>query len=399
VPEHTRIPLSEPAIGGNAQTYLLECLRTNYVSSVGPFVKRFEEAFAEYVGARYAVACTSGTAAIHISLRLLGIQAGDDVFVPTLTFVASANPVLYEHGTPVLVDAEPDTWNLDPVLVSEELDRRARRGLKQPRAVEIVHLLGHPADLGLIADACTRHGVPMFEDAAEALGARYASGPFAGRHVGTVGVLGCFSFNGNKIITTGGGGMITTDDAELARRARHLTTQARLPGIEYRHDEVGYNYRLSNLAAALGLAQLEELPAFLARKAAIRDRYDRGLAAQPGVSPPPQAAWASPSYWLHSIGVDPGGFGCDRSALNSLLSAVGIETRPIWTPLHLLPMFREAPRLGSTVAERLFARALSLPSSVRLSTAEQDAVIRAVRDAGEQRREVGEGAPGGGGPP
>jgi len=373
------IPLSEPCLRGRTREYLDECLRSNYVSTVGPFVERFEREFAAYVGSRYAVACASGTAAVHVALRLLDVGPGDEVLVPTLTFVASANPIFYERATPVLVDAERETWNMDPALVAEELDRRARKGLRQPKAVEAVHILGHPARLEPLAEACARHGVAWFEDASEALGARYAEGPYRGRHVGTIGRLGCYSFNGNKIITTGGGGMITTDDPALARRAKHLTTQARLPGPEYRHDEVGYNYRLSNLAAAVGVAQLEQLPEFLAAKRRIAARYDEALGGLAGITLPPRAGWAEPSLWLYSVGVDARSFGRGWRTLVEDLGAAGIQARPIWSPLHTMPMYREQPRLGGRVAEDLFEAGLSLPCSVALTDEQQDTVVRALR--------------------
>jgi dTDP-4-amino-4,6-dideoxygalactose transaminase len=331
------------------------------------------------VGSRFAVACSSGTAAIHVALRLLGVGAGDDVLVSDLTFIASVNPIAYEGARPVLVDAEPATWNIDPGIVADELARRARAGRKQPKAVEVVHLLGHPADIEPIAEACYRHGVVLVEDAAEALGASYRGGRFAGKHVGTVGRIGCFSFNGNKIITTGGGGMMTTDDPALARRAKHLTTQARLPGAEYAHDEIGYNYRLTNLAAALGLSQLELLDDFVARKAAIAARYDAFIAETPGMTPPPRAAWASPTYWLYSARIDPAAYGADRTAVMERLRSSGIESRPIWSPIHRTEPYRGAERLGGDVADRLFAEALSLPSSVNLAPAAQERVIAALR--------------------
>jgi dTDP-4-amino-4,6-dideoxygalactose transaminase len=377
----SEIPLCEPFIGGNARRYLDECLTTNFVSSVGPFVDRFEREFAAYVGARHAVACASGTAAIHVALRLAGMRDGDEVVVPTLTFIASANPVLYERGRVLLVDAERASWNLDPALIVDELDRRRRRGEPLPRVVEAVHLLGQPAAIEPLVDACERHGIVLVEDASEALGARWTAGRFAGRHVGTVGKLGCFSFNGNKIITTGGGGMITTDDEALARRAKHLTTQARLPGLEYRHDEVGYNYRLSNLAAALGVAQLEQLPDFVRAKGAIADRYDAAFAGVPGLTTPPRVAGCAPSWWLYSVLVDEERFGCSSRALLERLRRAGVHTRPIWSPLHTMPMYRDARRLGGEVAEELFARGLSLPCSVGLREAEQRRVIDAVGDA------------------
>jgi dTDP-4-amino-4,6-dideoxygalactose transaminase len=372
------IPLSEPNIGGNARKYLDECLTTNFVSSVGPFVERFEKEFAAYVGSKYAVACASGTAALHVAFRLLELQPGDEVIVPSLTFIASVNPIVYERGTPVLVDSERESWNYDSNLIVEELERRARQGKKQPRAVEAVHILGHPGKIDELHEACERHGVALIEDASEALGARWSEGRFAGRHVGSAGKISCWSFNGNKIITTGGGGMITTDDAALARRAKHLTTQARLPGYEYRHDEVGYNYRLTNLAAALGVAQLEQLPEFLAKKRGIADRYDTAWQSLRGIIAPPRASWALPSLWLYTVAVDEKTYGCSGRALLERLSAARIQTRPIWSPLHTMPMYRDAPRLGGQVAESLFASGLSLPCSTSLDRESQERVIAAI---------------------
>jgi dTDP-4-amino-4,6-dideoxygalactose transaminase len=373
-----RIPLAEPFIGGNAATYLEECLRTNFVSSVGPFVSRFETAFAEAIGSRYAVACSSGTAAIHLALLVLDIGPGDEVLVPTLTFVASANPVRYVGATVVLVDSEAATANLDPDLVVAELDARARDGRRQPAAIEVVHLLGHPADLAPILETAERHGVSVIEDASEALGARYVGGSLHGRHVGTIGRIGAFSFNGNKLITTGGGGMLVTDDEGLARRARHLSTQARLPGPAYDHDEVGYNYRLSNLAAALGLAQLEQLPMLLAARRANAVAYDAAFEAIPALRPAPRATWADPSFWLYTASVDPAVSPIDRDALLGRLGEHGIEARPTWTPLHRTRLYRDAPRLGGSVAEAIFDVAFSLPSSSNLDEARRGRVIEAL---------------------
>jgi dTDP-4-amino-4,6-dideoxygalactose transaminase len=249
-----------------------------------------------------------------------------------------------------------------------------------PKVIEAVHILGHPGDVAPVLDVCAKYGVALIEDAAEAVGARFASGSLAGRAVGTVGVLGCFSFNGNKIMTTGGGGMITTDDAELARRAKHLTTQARLPGPEYDHDEVGYNYRLTNLAAALGVAQLEQLPSFLEKKRVIRTKYDAALGDLRGVVLPPRQQWATPSDWLYTIGLVPGEARLDRIELMRELGNRGIQTRPIWRPLHLMPMFAAAPRLGCATAERLFTWGLSLPCSVSLTDEQQSEVVAAIRE-------------------
>jgi dTDP-4-amino-4,6-dideoxygalactose transaminase len=374
-----RIPLAEPSIGGNAARYLQECLDTNFVSSVGPFVERFEREFAAVVGSRYAVACASGTAAIHLALRVLDIGPGDEVLVPSLTFVASVNPIVYTGATPILVDSEAATLNLDPDLVVAELDRRARLGRRQPAAIEVVDLLGHPAAIEPIVEAAARHGVTIVEDASEALGATYRGGRLDGRHVGTIGRVGCFSFNGNKLITTGGGGMLVTDDEALARRARHLSTQARLPGRAYDHDEIGYNYRLSNLSAALGVAQLEQLPELLAARRANAARYDEALRAMPAVRPAARASWADPSFWLYTAALDPAA-PMERDALLAGLGEAGIEARPIWTPLHLTRLYADAPRIGGAVAEGIFARGVSLPSSSNLTDAQRARVVGRLRE-------------------
>jgi len=379
------IPLAEPYLAGNERAYLEECLRTNYVSSIGPFVERFEREFAAYVGAAHAVACSSGTAALHVALRVVGVGPGDEVFVPTFTFIASANAITYQGARPTLVDSEPATWNMDPVLVVEEVERRIRDGRPLPKAIEVVHVLGHPADIVPLVRLCADHRIALVEDAAEALGARYRGGPLHGRHVGTVGRVGCFSFNGNKVITTGGGGMLVTDDPTLARHARHLTTQARLPGLAYQHDEIGYNYRLSNLAAALGVAQLQQLPGFLAAKRRIAARYDDALRDCEALALPPRTGWADPSSWLYSIRLRHAGL---AHYVLQRLSADGIGARPVWTPLHGMAPYRDARLIGDgSVATSLAATGVSLPSSVQLDPDDQSRVIDAlVRAVGEERR-------------
>lgn len=373
------IPLAEPCLRGNEQAYLEECIKSNFVSSVGPFVERFEREFAEYVGTAHAVACSSGTAAIHVALRILGVGPDDEVFVPTFTFIASANAITYQGGRPTFVDSEPRTWNLDPALVAHEIDRRHRDGRSLPKVVEVVHLLGHPADIEPLIQVCEQHGIALVEDAAEALGARYCGGSLDGRNVGTIGRVGCFSFNGNKVITTGGGGMLVTDDPDLARHAKHLTTQARLPGLAYQHDEVGYNYRLSNLAAAVGVAQLEQLDGFLDSKRQIATRYDSAFRDLPTVELPPNAPWANRSAWLYSIrlrDLDMATHVVDR------LIASGIGARPVWSPVHQMLPFEDASLVGSgSVAHDIAATAISLPSSVQLEPSDQDRVIEAVREA------------------
>jgi dTDP-4-amino-4,6-dideoxygalactose transaminase len=374
-----RIALAEPVIGGNAARYIAECLETNFVSSVGPFVGRFEREFADAVGVRHAVACASGTAALHLAFHVLDIGSGDEVFVPTLTFVASANPVVYRNASVTLVDSEATTLDLDPTVVVDELDRRARLGIAQPAAIEVVHLVGQPASMAPIIEAAQRHGVVVVEDASEALGASWTDGPFAGRQVGSVGRIGCFSFNGNKLLTTGGGGMLVTDDEALARRARHLSTQARLPGRTYDHDEVGYNYRLSNVAAALGVAQLEQLPELLAGRRRVADRYDERLAGIGGVRPAVRPPGTAPSFWLYTAHLTEDA--PPRDVVLDRLAADGIDARPIWTPLHMTGLFAGAQRLGGEVAASIFARAISLPSTSNLAAERQDRVTASLAAA------------------
>lgn len=369
------IPLAVPNIGDLEREYVLRAVESGFVSSVGPFVSEFEERFAEYVGARYAVACSSGTAAIHIALILLGVEAGDDVFVQDFTFIASANPIVYLGARPVFIDSEMRTWNMDPALLEEELSRRVRAGEALPKAVEVVHVLGQPADIQATAAVCEEYGVEILEDAAESLGAGWSAGRFAGRQTGTVGRVGVYSFNGNKIATTGGGGMIVTDDPELARRAKHLTTQAKVPDVGYLHDQVGYNYRLTNLAAALGLAQLERLPSFVQTKRQIAARYYEGLGDTPLALPPRLAGFDS-TYWLYSVLV-PGG-ATEREAVVAHLRANRIDARALWRPLGSQPPLARFPRVGGGVASTLFARGLSLPCGTLLSGQEQDRVIATI---------------------
>ncbi|GAA5033729.1 LegC family aminotransferase [Terrabacter aeriphilus] len=371
------IPLAVPNIGDLERRYVLEAVESGFVSSVGPFVSEFERRFAERVGSRHAIACSTGTAAIHVGLLLLGVGRDDDVFCSDFTFVGSVNPIAYCGARPVLVDAETTTWNLDPVLLAAELDRRAVAGEAQPRVVEVVHVLGQPADMEPLMDACDRHGIPVLEDAAESLGATWTGGRYAGRHTGTVGRIGCFSFNGNKIATTGGGGMIVTDDDDLAARARHLTTQAKVPDVGYLHDEVGYNYRLTNLAAGLGLAQLERLDEFVAAKHRIAARYDEAFADLPLVRPP-RVAGLDATYWLYSVLV-PETDGRGRDELLAHVGDVGVGARALWRPLHAQPPFLTAPVLGGTVGDGLFSRGVSLPCATDLTDADQQRVVDAVR--------------------
>jgi perosamine synthetase len=377
-----------PEIRGNEWDYVKECLDSGWVSSVGPFVDRFERQLADYLGARHAVATVNGTSALHTATLVVGVQPGDEVLVSSLTFVAPANAVRYAGAWPVFIDAEPRYWQMDPERVRSFLERGCRQKGGRPvnratgrrvSALVVVHVLGHPADMDPILEVARGHGLAVIEDASESLGARYK-----GRMAGTLGDVACFSFNGNKLITTGGGGMLVTDDEALARRARYLTTQAKDDPVEYVHREVGYNYRLTNVQAAMGCAQLEQLDDYIAAKRRLAARYAAALEGVAGVTPMPEAGWAFSTYWLYTALVDPHGYGADSRQLLRALQERQIQARPLWQPLHRSPAHRGAQACGGGVAEDLYRRALSLPCSVGLGDAEQDAVIEAIMS---ERRE------------
>jgi dTDP-4-amino-4,6-dideoxygalactose transaminase len=370
------IPLAVPNIGERERALVTEAMESGYVSSVGQFVSRFEQEFAASVGAQFAVACASGTAAIHIGLVLLGVGPGDLVPVSDFTFVGSSNPVRYQGADVVLVDSERSTWNLDPDALADWLKQRADGGAPMPKVVEVVHVLGQPARLADIVEICAGYDIAVLEDAAESLGAGWSAGPLAGRQTGTVGRIGAFSFNGNKIVTTGGGGMLVTDDEQLAVRAKHLTTQAKVPDTGYLHDEVGYNYRLTNLAAALGVGQLERLPAFVQRKRDIAARYDAAFAGT-GLELPPRIAGFDSTYWLYSVLV-PADLAGGRDGLLDHLDRAGVGARALWRPLHAQPPYADDERVGGAVGADLFARGLSLPCSTVLTDEDQTVVIEAV---------------------
>jgi perosamine synthetase len=383
------VPLCAPEIAGNEWLYVKECLDTGWVSSVGAFVERFEHAVADAVGVRYAVATTSGTAALHTALILAGVEADDEVLVSTLTFIAPANAIRYLGAWPVFIDAEPTYWQMDPAGVEEFLTRGCeRRGGalvnrvtgRRVRAILPVHILGHPVDLDPVLALARRYELPVIEDATESL-----AGTYRGRAVGSFGSLACFSFNGNKLITTGGGGMLVTDDAALAARARYLTTQAKDDAVEFVHGAVGYNYRLTNVQAAIGVAQMERLDAAVTAKRRIAERYASGLSAISGLSLMRQAPWAASAFWMYTVLVDEPAFGMGSRDLIRRLERERIQSRPLWQPLHLSAPHRESFAVGGSVAEGLNRQAVSLPCSVGLGAEDQDRVIRAVAEAARAR--------------
>lgn len=378
------IPLSVPHLAGNEWRYIKECLDTGWVSAVGSYVDRFETEFAKRVGARFAVACGSGTSALHVALRLVGVAAGEEVVVPTLTFIASANAVTYQGAQPVFVDAEAKYLQLDVGKLVEFLTLGCRREGsrvvnratgRRVAALLPVHVVGHPVDMAPLLEVAAALEIPVVEDATEALGTLYR-----GEQVGALGQVGAFSFNGNKLITTGNGGMLVTNSEALAKRAKYLTTQAKDDALEFVHGEVGYNYRLANVLAALGVAQLEQLDAFLVKKREIARTYDAALERIPGLAPPAAAAWASPNNWLYTIRVRAGVYGRSSRELLRFLKERTIEARPLWQVMHRSPAHTGAFSWRCEVADELNAACLSIPCSVGLSDAQQARVIAALHE-------------------
>ncbi|MCL5935526.1 MAG: LegC family aminotransferase [Firmicutes bacterium] len=362
------IYLDAPNIGELEKKYVIHALESGYVSSVGPMVTEFEERFASYVGAPYAVATVNGTAALHLALRLLDIGPGDEVIVPDLTFIATANPVLYVGATPVVVDVDPLTWNIDPAEVEKAIT-------KHTRAIIPVHLYGNPVDIQRIMELARNHGIYVVEDATEALGSTYK-----GRHTGTFGDIGVFSFNGNKVITTGGGGMLVTGDPDLASQACLLVNQGRTPGaIEYEHVEVGYNYRLTNLQAALGLAQLERLPEFLTTKRHNAALYRELLKETPGLEWQHELDGAVSNWWLFSVLINPEIFGSDRNSIMEEMIAAGVQVRPLFMPLTKQAIYQHYRLNKCIVAESLYKKGLNLPSTTFLSDKDVYAVCELLK--------------------
>jgi pyridoxal phosphate-dependent aminotransferase EpsN len=354
------------------ETYVREAFATNWLSTVGPNIAAFEKAFAERVGLP-AVALASGTAGLHLALRLAGVGRGDEVFCSTLTFVAAANAIVYQSGVPVFVDSDRATWNLDPDVLSCALRERAVVN-RLPKALVVVHLYGQSADMDPILHACAEYGVAVIEDAAEAVGTLYE-----GKPAGTLGDIGIYSFNGNKIITTTGGGILVTRNFAWFEKASHWSQQARDVALWYEHSELGYNYRMSNVLAGIGRGQLEVLDLRVQQRRAIAFGYRDAFADLPGISLMPQAPYGLHTNWLSCFLIDEEEFGCSRDELIRALDEANVESRPVWKPMHLQPLYAGCERYGGEVAEDLFRRGICLPSSSSLTEEDQLHVVNVVR--------------------
>ncbi len=378
----TGIPLCVPEICGNEWQYIKECLDTNWVSSVGEYVDKFEQMVADFVGVDYAVAVVNGTAALHLSLIVAGIGADNEVIMPSLTFIAPANAVRYVGAYPVFLDSEPDYWQLD----CNKLESFFKEGCscksgklinkvtqREIKAILPVHILGHPCNMDKIMQLADNYGLVVIEDATESLGASYK-----GRKTGAIGNIACFSFNGNKIITTGGGGMLVTNNAEWAQKAKFLSTQAKDDSLEYIHSQIGYNYRLTNIQSAMGCAQMELLPDYITKKKNIAKYYKEAFTELKGISCMNQADWADSIFWLFTILVDEKNYGINSRALLKKLEENKIQTRPLWQPLHLSKVFEGSISWECEVAEKLNCNALSIPCSVGLTGKQQEYVIEKI---------------------
>jgi len=371
----SRVYLSPPHLTGREAELVADAIASNWIAPLGPHVDAFEAELAAVAGVEHAVALSSGTAALHLALVVLGIGAGDEVACSGFTFAASANAVTYSGATPFFVDATDATWTIDPELLDRAIASRRKVGARV-RAVIAVDLYGQCCDYDALHEVCAQHEVVLVQDAAESLGATYRGAPAGGQ-----GAVAAFSFNGNKIITTSGGGMLVSDRREWVERARKLSTQAREPVAHYEHVEVGFNYRMSNLLAALGRAQLETLGERVAARRRIRERYRDLLDGVPGISFMPEAPYGTTNAWLTCIVVDPKTFGADRETVRLALEAEDIEARPLWKPMHLQPVFASNVSFGGDVSGRLFERGLCLPSGSSLTDEDQDRVVATLLSA------------------
>lgn len=367
-----RIYLSSPDVGPHERVELFQAFDSKWIAPLGPYVDQFEQEFAEYIGVPHALALSSGTAALHLALLVNNIGPGDLVITSTLTFAATVNPITYVGATPVFVDADPATWTMDTRRLEEALETCKAEG-RPAKAVISVDLYGQACDYEIITLLCKAHGAILIDDAAEAVGARYK-----GEHVGRHGVCAAFSFNGNKIMTSGGGGMLVSNDADLIDRARHLSTQARDPAPHYEHSVIGYNYRLSNLLAAVGCGQLHRVEKMMARRREINERYRAAMTHTAGITFMPVADYGTPNYWLTCIQVDPASAGVSREDIRAGLEAEDVESRPVWKPMHLQPVFQHCRRFGGDVAGSLFEKGLCLPSGSNLTDDDHARVLNAL---------------------
>lgn len=359
------LPLSFPVFDGNESMYIQQAISSGHLATNGEFIGKFEDKFARKIKSHQAVALNSGTSALHLALLLLGVGPGDEVICQSFTFCASANPIVYLGGTPVFVDSEDESWNMSPELLEDAVLSRIALG-KKPKAIIVVHLFGMPAKMKEIMEISEKYSIPVLEDAAEAVGSSYL-----GKSCGTFGKIGIFSFNGNKIITTGGGGALISSEVSIIERAKYLSTQAREDLPYYQHLEIGYNYRMNNMAAAIGLAQLEKLDDWVSKRRLVNDRYRILFEDFPGIDFQPELHESTSNFWLSTILIDENQTGFSNDRLRMMLFKNGIETRFLWKPLHLQPVYRGVPFYGGQVAEKLFLKGLCLPSSVDLSHEDQ----------------------------
>jgi pyridoxal phosphate-dependent aminotransferase EpsN len=373
-----RIFLSSPHMSGNEQKYINEAFETNWIAPLGPNVDAFEKEIAAYTGVNEAAAVSSGTAAIHLALSLLGVEKDDTVFCSTLTFIASANPILYLGAEPVFIDSEPETWNMSPQALEKAFREAALNG-KLPKAVIVVNLYGQSAKMDELTSLCDQYEVPMIEDAAESLGSSYKR-----KQSGSFGRFGIFSFNGNKIITTSGGGMLVSNDAAAIHKARFLATQARDPAPHYQHSKVGYNYRMSNVLAGIGRAQLEVLEERVEARRAIFERYQLELSEIPGIQFMPEINETYSNRWLTAMTINEKEAGISVNQLIEILAAENIEARPVWKPLHMQPLFKTVKFFShnenDSVSERLFANGICLPSGSNMVELDQTRVINCIKN-------------------
>jgi len=378
VQKEERIFLSPPHMSGNEQFYIKEAFRSNWIAPLGSNVDGFERELAHYNGVKQVEVFNSGTAAIHLALRLLDVRSGDTVFCSSLTFVASVNPILYQGGTPVLIDSEADTWNMSPQALVRALEDAQKQG-KLPKAIIVVHLYGQSAQMDELLAIGDAYGIPIVEDAAESLGSTYK-----GRKSGTLGKFGIFSFNGNKIITTSGGGALLSNDEKALDKATFIATQARDPATHYQHSEIGYNYRMSNILSGIGRAQLEVLDLRVAQRRAVFTTYDEALRNIPGVAFQPELAGTKSNRWLTALTVDPEQTEITPQEIIEHMTEANIEVRPVWKPMHLQPLFEDVPyyphEVGNSVSDQLFEQGICLPSGTNMSDADQQRVIKRFKE-------------------